>query len=126
MVALVPLAFADMRRSWSPTIHAYDASLKGFGVVCARADTHIIGSVGRVRERFRFAGGGSNQPRHAAEQRGAETKLDAEVAGFSEKAALRVGESACFGEVPAGLVEDCDWSTVFGGKWKKGAHTSQL
>ena len=49
MVALVPLAFADMCRSWSPTIHAYDASLKGFGVVCARADTHVIGSVGRTR-----------------------------------------------------------------------------
>ena len=82
MFALVPLAFADMRRSWSPTTHAYDASLKGFGVVCARADDHVIGNVGRVRERFRFAGGGSHKPREAAQQRVAETNLDVDVAGF--------------------------------------------
>ena len=126
MVALVPLAFADMRRSWSPTIHAYDASLKGFGVVSARADPHVIGNVGRVRERFRYAGGGSHRPRHAAEQRGAETKLDFEVAGLSEQDALRVGESACFREVPADLVEDRSWSTVFGGNGEKRRHTSQL
>ena len=126
MVALVPLAFADMRRSWSSTIHAYDASLKGFGVVRAQANAEVIGNVGRVRERFRFAGGGSHKPREAAEQRGAETKLDVEVAGFSEQDALRVGESACFREVPVDLVEDRSWSTVSGGNGEKGRHTSPL
>ena len=126
MVALVPLAFADMRRSWSPTIHAYDASLKGFGVARAQANAEVVGDVGRVRERFRFLGGGSHKPREAAEQRGAETKLDVEVAGFSEQDALRVGESACFREVPADLVEDCSWSTVFGGNGKRRHRTLRL
>jgi len=42
-VALVPLSFADMDRTWSETIHCYDASLVGYGVASAQADPREVG-----------------------------------------------------------------------------------
>ena len=119
MIALAPMSFADMRREWAADIHAYDASLHGFGVVSAPADVHDIGEVGRVRERFRFAGGGHHKPREGSDQRVLECSLDAEVAGLSEHDALQTGSAASFSEVPAKLVEERTWTTVYGGRWRK-------
>ena len=49
MVALIPLLFADMKRDWSATAHASDASFVGCGVVVAKADSDAVARAGRQR-----------------------------------------------------------------------------
>ena len=40
----LPLSSANMRRTWAGTVFQYDASLEGYGVVSADADTALIGT----------------------------------------------------------------------------------
>ena len=125
MVALLPLSFADLRREWHGTVHAYDASLSGYGVVCHQASTDTVATAGRQRERFRFRDGLACRPRAAriaGEQR-AEVELEAEVAALDDSQAEQVGAASGFSEVGPELLETPQWSTVYGGRWrKKGTH----
>lgn len=53
-VALAPLLVADLRSEWQPRITAVDASPCGYGAVEAPFFPHIVGGIGRVRERWRM------------------------------------------------------------------------
>ena len=51
----MPLAEASMAAAWSTKVHMYDASPSGYGVVSSEFDASLVSSVGRVKERHRFA-----------------------------------------------------------------------
>ena len=54
--ALLPLAVAKMDREWHSTVHTYDASPSGYGVVSCEFSPHDVAKVGRQREKYRFRG----------------------------------------------------------------------
>ena len=115
MVALVPLSFADMDRTWSETIHCYDASLVGYGVASAQADPREVGLAGRRRERVRFRHGGAPAPRQGSKLRQSLVDEKVSVPAISGMVGLDVlvqGRHTRFAEVPKDLVEDLSWQTV--------------
>eukprot|EP00959_Pyramimonas_sp_CCMP1952_P245925 5139968-Pyramimonas_sp.AAC.1 len=54
--ALLPLAWADLRGTWAPSVMAVDAPLTGLGAAERAAAPAEVGRVGRARERWRFKG----------------------------------------------------------------------
>ena len=54
LAGLIPVPYADIRRSWSPTVHGSGASPTGYGICQAEVDRDEVGCVGRWQERWRF------------------------------------------------------------------------
>ncbi|CAK0816959.1 unnamed protein product, partial [Prorocentrum cordatum] len=61
--SLIPLAWADLRATWSPRIYASDASEEGRGVCQKEADLGAIRGAGRYGERWRFRRPAASRPR---------------------------------------------------------------
>ena len=51
---ILPLLYADMSLPWNGTVHAYDASLDGFGITVADLGAELAGRIGRQREKLDF------------------------------------------------------------------------
>ena len=111
--SLMPLAEASMAAAWSTKVRMYDASPSGYGVVSSEFDASLVSSVGRVKERHRFA-------KHFAAARTAD--------GFREEALLQkfcdLGDeshiAAGAGHFPEVLAEviQAEWRHVYSGAWR--------
>lgn len=113
---LLPTFASSMRRAWSPTILAYDASLFGYGVVESEWSLTDIKATGRLSEPARFKGplAEAIAPRSAA--------LDQAVANAREAELLFIGRAGGFTEVRRGAIEDSRWRTVLSGRWRRRGH----
>ena len=67
---LMPLLSSDWWLPWSSGVHAFDASLYGYGVSYSEVDVQTVAEIGRVPEKSRFRLGSSNAREHAARTAG--------------------------------------------------------
>lgn len=102
---LLPTFALYMRRSWSRTVTACDASLFGYGVVESEWAEADITQTSRPSERARFLGplAEAMAPRSAAQE--------AEV--------LIVGRACGFAEVRREAIEGARWRTVLSRRWRR-------
>ncbi|CAK0839605.1 unnamed protein product, partial [Prorocentrum cordatum] len=61
--SLIPLAWADLRATWSPRVYASDASEEGGGACQKEAGLGAIRGAGRYGERWRFRRATASRPR---------------------------------------------------------------
>lgn len=125
--SLLPMMRSSLRRTWSPCVMASDASPYGLGAFQARISEDVVGGVGRVSERWRFAVEEAVRARaHTPEVHGGGWGPSSQEEGLRPTAeedpqfegparvisrAARLGDAAVFGEVPPSLIRGA-WKTV--------------
>ncbi|CAK0806316.1 unnamed protein product, partial [Prorocentrum cordatum] len=123
--SLIPLAWADLRATWSPRVYASDASEEGRGVCQKEAGLGAIRGAGRHGERWRFRRATASRPRDCLfEQSDPPTADTAKVEPIAEfVASPEVGPVAS----PEVAVEDPEgnlWKVpeveeeLYGGRWQ--------
>lgn len=105
--ALLSLATARMDRAWRSTVHTYDASPSGYGVVSANFSEDLVRAAGKQRERYRFRG------IHASSQAPGDAAFN--TSHFTSHAIEHARKT--FVEVPAEM-HGSPWRPVFVGKWR--------
>lgn len=118
---LVPLLVADLRRPWSPTITASDASPSGWGV-CERVLNPGVAQLhGRWQERWRYRRLEPSEWKPRDRAFGLDILTDfGTVKGTSNEVDEldNYTNNESFPEIPHQLLEPSEWSTVSMGKWK--------
>ena len=119
-VGLIPLLVGDLRRGWSQTITATDASPEGYGVCERECGVEDVRSVGKWSERWRFRRLPPEewQPRRRAT--GLNPFSDISTGGASGETSdpLEYVSNELFPEVPFSLMEPEAWHTVLMGRWR--------
>jgi hypothetical protein len=121
LAGLVPLLVADLRRPWSPTITASDASPSGWGV-CERVLNPGVAQLhGRWQERWRYRRLEPSEWKPRDRAFGLDILTDfGTVKGTSNEVEEldNYTNNEFFPEIPHQLLEPSEWSTVSMGKWK--------
>ena len=119
-IGIIPMLIGDMRREWSDTITATDASPSGFGVCERCTTTGAAHELGKWSERWRFRRLPPEMwaPRKRATGKDVFTDLST-VVGDSEvwDDVLNYTHNEDFPEVDSALLQPGDWHTVKMGKW---------
>ncbi|CAK0855455.1 unnamed protein product, partial [Prorocentrum cordatum] len=123
--SLIPLAWADLRATWSPRVYASDASEEGRGVCQKEADLGAIRGAGRYGERWRFRRATASRPRDCLfEQSDPPTADTAKVEPIADFVASPEAEHVVS---PEEAVEDPEgnlWKVpeveekLYGGRWQ--------
>ena len=118
---LVPLLVADLRRPWSSTVTASDASPSGWGVCECNLDPGTAQQHGRWQERWRYRRLGPSEWRPRERAFGADILQDfvtvkGNINDVDELSNYTNNE--IFPEIPRQLLEPSKWRTVSMGKWK--------
>ncbi|CAK0877769.1 unnamed protein product [Prorocentrum cordatum] len=123
--SLIPLAWADLRATWSPRIYASDASEEGRGVCQKEADLGAIRGAGRYGERWRFRRGTTSRPRDCLfEQRDPPSADTAKVEPIADSVESPEVEHVVSPEEAVEDPEDNLWNvpevedTLYGGRWQ--------
>ena len=104
-----------LSRSWSPIVHAVDASPYGFGVVNRPLDVDVVRGLGSWEERWRYRWFASVAPRSRA--------LEGFIAPPSGRDlhVLNAGAAWAFDvpvpDVPPSFLDEDDWRRVAALKW---------
>ena len=101
--ALITFAVADLRRPFSPTLHAFDASESGLGISASTAPPLLIEDTAGFNDRWRFR-------EELYELRGARDNTDNFFTGAVT--------SAAFPEVSKEILEEGVWHDVVASPWK--------
>lgn len=111
--ALLPMMAASMKKEWSATVVAFDASMYAYAVVEAEWALPDIVATGRLSERARFRVPLAEvmAPRSMA--------LDTAVAKAKEAETLFVGRATGFTEVTGEAISEAHWRTVLCGRWRR-------
>ena len=122
---LVPLLFADLRRPWCEDIHITDASPDGYGICCMKSNEEEVQHVARWNERWRYRRLPPDQwqPRQRAlgkDVLGDVTTITGDCSALDTLGEFH--ENPSFEEVPGGLLDPGNWSTMKMGKWQ---HTGE-
>ena len=120
-IGIIPLLFSDMRRPWSPTLTATDASPTGYGVCERHISAQQSQSLGEWSERWRF----KRLPPHLWNPRERTVGRDVFADPLTSKGRLGEADEVDmyvdnddFPEVPQHLLSPPDWKTVKMGKWR--------
>ena len=122
---LVPLLFADLCRPWCEDIHTTDASPDGYGICCMKSNEEEVQHVARWNERWRYRRLPPDQwqPRQRAlgkDVLGDVTTITGDCSALDTLGEFH--ENPLFEEVPGGLLDPGNWSTMKMGKWQ---HTGE-
>ena len=110
--SLLPLLSSDLRRSWSSTLYASDASPFGIGVCQRPLDVIEVCQVGAVAEKWRYAIAGAV----AATQHALGVTDDADMDLLvSDAEPFLAAEGRDLAEVPASWLRPEDFGQLFGG-----------
>ena len=120
-IGIIPLLFSDMRRPWSQTLTATDASPTGYGVCEREISAQQSQSLGEWSERWRF----KRLPPHLWNPRERTVGRDVFADPFTSRGVLGEADEIDmyvdneeFPEVPQRLLYPPDWITAKMGKWR--------
>eukprot|EP00435_Cladocopium_sp_Y103_P068612 s569_g31.t2 len=122
---IVPLLFSDMRKPWSTTLTATDASPEGFGICETNVLPEEAADLGDWWERWRFKRLAPEQWAPRSRARGRDVFTDpATVVGHvgDEQELDMYAENLDFPEVHPKFLQSTRWSTKRMGRWK---HTKE-
>ena len=121
-IGVVPLLYGSLRRPWSTTVTATDASPEGFGICERELPESDIRHVGRWQEKWRFRHLPPElwRPRQRAMQgQDVFSNIDTARGGVVEQELEDIfWEDPNFPEVPHKIMSPSSWKTVKFGKWK--------
>ena len=124
---ILPLLVADLRRPWTTTVTATDASPEGWGVCEREADLQQVQAIGKWQERWRFRRLDPSEWKPRERAVGGNPFTDAHTVKGSldmvdelDQYTVNVG----FPEVPQSFLDKDCWSTVSMGRWKH--HTEHI
>lgn len=117
-VGLIPMLVADMRRPWSDTLLATDASPDGYGICESPVAAGVSRALGTWNERWRYRRLPPEQwaPRKRAIGRDVFNDV-VTVLGDGESLGDEFVDNEDFPEVPKHLLDFSNWRTAKLGKW---------
>eukprot|EP00438_Fugacium_kawagutii_P035192 Skav232767 [mRNA] locus=scaffold1229:242985:248589:- [translate_table: standard] len=119
-IGIIPLLFADLRKPWSDTVIASDASPDGFGMCESTLDLKEVESIGQWNERWRFRRLPASEwaPRKRALGRNVFGDVRTVVGNANNwDECQQYSHNDAFPEVPAYHLSPHKWKTVGLGKW---------
>ncbi|CAE7265927.1 AMY1.1 [Symbiodinium sp. CCMP2592] len=118
-IGVIPLLVGDLRREWSETITATDASPEGYGICERGCPRDTVRCIGRWNERWRFRRLPPEewQPRQRAAGLDPFRDLNTVFVEGDDPEQLEYTPNESFPEVPHSLMDRDTWHTVLMGRW---------